>query len=101
MTLHLIQRSPFTHQALSNCLKTLMPEDSILLMEDGVYSIQHPLLQDILTPAAQAKPTSIYALIDDVNARGLEAFNHTPILNISMAEFVEQCAQHKHVISWY
>ncbi len=91
MTLHLIQRSPFSNSALQDCLNTLDSQDSILLMQDGVYGLNHPLLSNT--------QVTTYALLDDLNARGLDAKN--AIKNIEYPEFVALCTSHKHVISWY
>ena len=91
MTLHLIQRSPFSNSALQDCLNIIDSQDSILLMEDGVYGLQHKLLQ-------QTQLTT-YALQEDITARGLHA--KECIKEIDYVEFVNLCSQHKHVISWY
>mgnify|MGYP000178281876 CR=1 FL=1 len=96
-TLHLIQRSPFTHSALSDCLKVIDPLDSILLMQDGVYGLQHPKLLN------SDRNLNTNALLDDVLARGLDQLSPetTNINKISYSQFVTLCANHKHVISWY
>ncbi len=91
MTLHLIQRSPFSNSALQDCLNIIDSQDSILLMEDGVYGLQHKLLQ-------QTQLTT-YALQEDITARGL--YTKECIKKIDYVEFVSLCSQHKHVISWY
>ncbi len=91
MTLHLIQRSPFTNTVLKDCLNIADPQDSILLMEDGVYGLQHPLMQQTQLTA--------YALQEDISARGLNSKNS--IKEIDYCEFVNLCSQHQHVISWY
>ncbi len=91
MTLHLIQRSPFSNSALKDCLTIIDSKDSILLMEDGVYGLQHTLMQ-------QAQSTA-YALQEDITARGLTS--KSGIKEIDYCEFVTLCSQHKHVISWY
>ncbi len=94
-TLHLIQRSPFTQSVLSDCLKVAGPNDSILLMQDGVYGLQHPELSN----AAQG----IYILLDDLLARGIEQHNdqNSNIQQVDYSGFINQCTRHKHVISWY
>jgi len=91
MTLHLIQRSPFSNSALKDCLNIIAAKDSVLLMEDGVYGLQHSLMQ-------QTK-LSAYALQEDISARGLDSKGN--IKEIDYCEFVNLCGQHQHVISWY
>lgn len=91
MILHLIQRSPFTHSALTDCLNVLGAQDSILLMQDGAYGTQHPSLQT----NTQAK----FVLADDLQARGLSSTQD--IKCIEYSEFVSLCERHQKVISWY
>ena len=91
MVLHLIQRSPFSSTALSDCLNIIASEDSILFMQDGVYTLTHPSLKNI--------NNSCNWLQDDLNARGLSS---TAIENpLSYSEFVNLCANHEKVISWF
>jgi tRNA 2-thiouridine synthesizing protein B len=91
MTLHLIQRSPFSNSALKDCLNILGENDSVLLMQDGTYSLNHPLLAGI--------KNATYALTQDTTARGLTTTASTN--TIEYDEFVMLCSQHKHVLSWY
>lgn len=100
MTLHLIQRSPFSHSALQDCLNIIHAQDSVLLMEDGVYGVQHSLLQNRpLQPSQQPSQWPTYALQADVSARGLSSQGN--IKEIDYCEFVKLCCAHQHVISWY
>ena len=91
MTLHLIQKSPFTHSVLKDCLNIINRNDTILLMQDGVLACQHSLLHNI-------KHTT-YALSDDLNARSLQARGN--IQPIDYKDFVDLCASSTRVISWY
>jgi tRNA 2-thiouridine synthesizing protein B len=92
MTLHLIQKSPFTTSVLQNCLDVINEEDIILLMQDGVYSCQLPTLSTI--------ENRILVLRDDLDARGIQA-DKTDIEIISYENFVTFCTQCKNIISWY
>lgn len=91
MVLHLVQRSPYQHTALQDCLNLCSEGDSILLMEDGVLGHQHPSLADI--------PSTVYALDDDVNARGIDLSD--AITPCSYDKFVALCQKHTQVISWF
>lgn len=88
--LHLVQRSPFTHSSLKNCLNVASENDSILLMQDGVFA-----LQQSLNPKQ-----AIYAIKADCLARGLDT-NLQNVQYLSMDEMVTLCSQHKQSISWF
>ncbi|UUO22276.1 sulfurtransferase complex subunit TusB [Colwellia sp. M166] len=51
--LHIIRNSGFTNNTLSQCLNMSLPQDAILLMDDGCYNLQHPLLLEALTKQAE------------------------------------------------
>ncbi len=91
MILHLIQRSPFSNSAFEDCLKIYKPKDSILFMEDGVYALNHH--------ATKNMTKNIYALNDDIQARGLTA--PPQIKAIEYHKFVSLCQTHTQVMSWY
>lgn len=96
--LHTVNQSPFNHQALAQCLQRLCPEDTLLLLEDGVYG------------ALKAQPyaeqlkifTQCYAIADDINARGLG--DEELIENIQLIDypkFVELSIANSLIQSWY
>ncbi len=89
MNLHLIQRSPFSNSALEDCLKIIDKNDSILFMQDGVYSLNHPSIKAISNTS--------YALNDDLLARGIES----KLNNIDYPSFVDLCESHDKVLSWF
>ncbi|MFY0639485.1 MAG: sulfurtransferase complex subunit TusB [Bermanella sp.] len=91
MTLHLIQKSPFTHSALKDCLDFIDSNDIILLMQDGALACQHSLLQNI--------EHATYVLSDDLSARSLQIRGN--IQAIDYKDFVDLCASSTRVISWY
>lgn len=91
MTLHLIQKSPFSSSVLKDCLNLINEDDCILLMQDGVYAQQDPALL--------ALSNVTYIIEDDATARGIQSHNHTQCINYQ--DFVELCAKSDNVISWY
>ena len=91
MILHLIQKSPFTSNTLAECMTKTESDDAILLMHDGVYGIHHPEITQT--------SIKIFALSDDLNARGLK-IESSHIQPISYDEFVELCTQYESSISW-
>lgn len=76
--LHLIQKSPFQTSCLSECLNIAKPDDQFLLMQDGVYAIQ----KSNFTNAFE----NIFALSDDLTARGLE-LNTEIVRNITVIDY--------------
>ena len=100
-TLHTINKSPYVHNSLSSCLKVCTENDGILLLEDGVFGI--------LTSAPGAEELQIlikrgikvFALINDIKARGLEEKVAQDIELIDYNEFVQLTLDHNCVQSWY
>jgi len=94
MILHIVNKSPFQHSALQNCLRTLGPQDSILLIEDGVLLLANPSVHTGLPQAAR-----LFALQDDCVARGLNVDNRV-VTAASFQDFVELVARHEKSVSW-
>lgn len=102
MILHLIQTSASEDNALSTCLTLVQAADSILLMGDGVNCLLMSAWQ------ARLQGIKLFALKDDVTARGLAAFmpNQLPTQALPMLqlinydEFVAQTLRHQKVITW-
>src|SRR6188474_2179712 len=100
-TLHTINKSPYVHNSLSSCLKVCTESDGILLLEDGVFGT--------LTSAPGAEELQIlikrgvkvFALINDIKARGLEEKVAQDIELIDYNEFVQLTLEHNCVQSWY
>lgn len=95
--LHTVNQSPFTHNALAQCLAYFEEGDAILLLENGVYAalINHPLAQ-------QLSGKTCYVMEADIQARGLIAQDrqvHIQLIDVN--RFVELTAHHHLVQSWY
>lgn len=98
MTLHIINKSPYQHQSLQDCLDVCTKGDDILLIEDGVYAAT---ANTDHCARLEACGLDVYALTPDIEARGLtERLNH-PVRPISDAEFVELTVKHSAILSWY
>lgn len=93
--LHLIQKSPFQSSCLDQCLNIADKHDKFLLMLDGVYAIQQ---QDFIN-----SDLCIYALEEDLLARGLNPLNNTKqkINIINYAQFVELTVECDKTMSWF
>ena len=100
-TLHTVNKSPFTNNALSSCLKVCAQHDAILLIEDGTYGalLSSPLTGEFAALARNG--ITIYALTADVKARGLA---EKMMQGVQLADydcFVQLTIEHDRVQSWY
>lgn len=100
-TLHTINKSPFAHQTLASCLSVCADQDGILLLEDGVFgAIRHsPCAEDLQTLIN--KGVKVYALDNDLKARGLHDRIHEAIQVTNYDGFVQLSLDYRCVQSWY
>lgn len=99
--LHTVNKSPFTHSTLGSCLPVLQSGDALLLIEDGVYGGLNscPLAQTL--EDLKNRGVALFTLIEDARARGIEDQQSSAFTAVDYTRFVELCAQHKSVQSWY
>lgn len=93
--LHLIQKSPFQSNCLSECLNIAGNDDQFLLMQDGVYAIQQ---SEFINSGR-----SIFALKDDLSARGISISDEQKnnVIAIDYDQFVELTLETDKTISWF
>lgn len=91
MTLHIVNQSPFTGSALSDCLNALNPGDALLLIEDGVYAVSD---QRLSTLAGNS-----FCLGADARARGVPI--PESIETIDESRWVALCTEHNPIVSWF
>ena len=98
--LHIISKILPDH-LLQHCISTvkLQQDACILLYQDGVYLalVESEYWKWLDT---QIKAESIYVLIDDIRARGIENKLLDKVMPINYEEFVKLTIQHDKVISW-
>ena len=94
-TLHTLAKSPDSN-LLSNCQQLLASKDALLLIEDGVYYASRDDLLVTLSPKQK-----LYALREDINARGLQSHVAANVEVIGTRRFVELCCEHKKVVNWF
>jgi tRNA 2-thiouridine synthesizing protein B len=100
-TLHTINKSPYSHNTLTSCLAVCSENDGILLLEDGVFgAITSAPEADELQKLIQSG-ISVFALISDIKARGLEDKLAPNIKLIDYNIFVQLTLNHRSVQSWY
>lgn len=96
MILHIVNKSPYSHQILKECLRVCIKQGSILFIEDGVLAAtDSPLCQQLIIDHPQL---NFYALKADIEARGLTT--HEQISIIDDEGFVELVVTHDSVQSW-
>lgn len=93
MILHIVQYSAAQDSALGTCLGYIQPQDTLLLLGDGVNSL---LLQKWQQALADIQ---ISLLEQDVIARGLQT-RLSQYKQLSQAEFVQYTLTHAKVITW-
>lgn len=104
MILHTLNKAQ-SHKELSQQLtNTCSIQDSVLLIEDGVYQLLDPTF--FTTKAHWSyNAKHIFALANDATARGINkkdlGLDTSKLSFISYKEFVELSASHINTISWY
>jgi tRNA 2-thiouridine synthesizing protein B len=99
-TLHFLNKPP-GHGRFAACLERLTPGDSLVLLEDGVLGLCHPLLRQ-QAPLGLA----LYVLKGDAEARGLlraasDGVEGDPEKRCcDMAKLVELTEVHTRIINW-
>jgi len=96
--LHTINKSPYAHACLADCLRVCTAEDAIVLIEDGVYAA---LSAGEWLPALLAKTQAVYVLQPDAEARGLGERIAPAIRAVDYAGFVRLCIEQPKMMAWY
>jgi tRNA 2-thiouridine synthesizing protein B len=94
-TLHTIARSPRS-DLLTSCLQLMGAKDGVLLMEDGVF---YCLNAEQLAQLPEG--CKLYALREDIAARGLQAKKPPQLDAISTRTFVDLCCSYDKVVNWF
>ncbi len=94
-TLHTLARSPASN-LLTECQQLLAQNDALLFIEDGVYYASRTDLLGLIPGKRK-----IYALREDILARGLSNKIAARVEVVSMHKFVKLCCEHKKVINWF
>lgn len=100
-TLHTINKSPYTNNTLNSCLKICAQNDAILLLEDGVFGAIKAAPAATELQSLTKTGVKIFALINDLKARGLEEKLAPNIQLIDYDAFVQLTLDHHRVQSWY
>jgi tRNA 2-thiouridine synthesizing protein B len=94
-TLHIVNTSPFSRQALQRCLALASADDCILLIEDGVYAARAAGDNTMeLSPGI-----SCYALDSDLKARGITCIL-PDVMIVDYHGFVDLVCRCQKSVSW-
>ena len=99
MILHTVNKSPFSHSTLADCVALCGDADSVLLLEDGVYGAQRA--SEIINQSPTGNGVRFFALAADVEARGLRTKLHPEVTLVDDREFVALSISHNSVQSWF
>jgi tRNA 2-thiouridine synthesizing protein B len=100
-TLHTVNKSPFERNSLESCLSLCKPDASVLLIEDAVVGALQNTSVSKQILEAMASGVKVYALNEDLEARGLppgRLINQISI--VDYAGFVDLAAENTAVQSW-
>jgi tRNA 2-thiouridine synthesizing protein B len=92
-TLHLLRQSPFIHNDIELCCDNLTMNDSIVLMDDGCYTLNHQLLSKLFLNC-----DNVYIIKKHALARGLSLNNNTHA--IDMTKLNEIIYEHLNSVTW-
>jgi tRNA 2-thiouridine synthesizing protein B len=96
--LHIVNKSPSERANLQSCLRHAQPGAAVLLIEDGVYgALKGTLVADELR---SAKNLRIYALREDIDARGIGGKVVDGITLIDYGGFVDLVVEHSPIMAW-
>ncbi|WP_083582191.1 sulfurtransferase complex subunit TusB [Halomonas aestuarii] len=96
MLLHVVNRSPATSRVYQQALSGMAPEDRLLLIEDGVQGALPQLVRYY-----EGLEGRLYALKEDLEARGLLGRCAESVQVIDVDGFVTLTEEAERTVSWY
>jgi len=97
--LHIVNKSPTQTRSLESCLRMILPQHALLLIEDGVYAALSgtPLENKLRAASINMK---ILALKPDLDARGVTNRTLDSVTLVDYGGFVDLVAEHGTPNSW-
>lgn len=101
-SLHIVSTAPTAGTALADCLRAADRGDTVLLTGDGVYAVPaRATAPAALLDAALARGIVLYALLPDVDARGLAGLLRQDCGLVDDNGFVALTERHPRILSWF
>jgi len=94
-TLHIVRKSAFSSNDLAQCLALATKADTIVLLDDACYNVNHPLIAKTLNEQPEL---AINIMQTHAQARAVNIMN--PIKAILMEDLIKLTFTHKQVITW-
>ncbi len=95
--LHIINKSPFTHNSFDACLRVAQDGD-VLLIEDAVYAVVGGATEKQVREAM--KQIKFHVLQPDLEARGIADRVMEGVNKVDYGGFVDLVAKNKNCQSW-
>lgn len=101
-SLHIVSTAPTAGTALADCLRAADQGDTLLLTQDGVYAaVARAPQPSAQLDAALACGVVLYALVPDVDARGLAGLLRSGCNLVDDNGFVALTERHPRILSWF
>ena len=94
--LHTLSTSPW-HADIAAMLRLIKEGDELLLLSDGVIAA---VAQGRFLEILQSAPISLYALQDDIEARGLAGQIADSVVRVGYTDFVSLTVKHEGQLAW-
>jgi len=88
--LHLVRKSAFETSDFELCVNTLNSSDRLVLLDDGCYSLHHPLINSV--------KNSINVLQSHAQARAITLTTNAQY--ITMDDLIELTFKHNSMVTW-
>lgn len=98
MALHIISSSPGHTGNFALGITIAGQQDAILLVGNAVYAA---MINNTNSHLLESAPCPVYALADDLVARGIDLSNTLVATVIDYPKWVNLSAQHEQSISWF
>lgn len=96
MLLHVVNRSPANSRVFEQALNAMGPQDLLLLIEDGVQGALPQLVRHLAPVEGR-----LFALREDLEARGLVGCCAESVQVIDVDGFVTLTEETERTVSWY
>ncbi|MCG8610980.1 MAG: sulfurtransferase complex subunit TusB [Pseudomonadales bacterium] len=88
------------NEDLKTCLELMNNSDSLLLLENGVFWTEKGAMTDDIHKQILHKNLTVFALDEDVQARGITPINAVSVNLIDYSGFVTVVEKHRQTITY-